>query len=176
MLGARPHTVNKTVIQNLASFSYQECNGTLLPGASADLQQATYSISYTIDGAKSEVQNVVETYTVTPERVVVETQLRQVSSKVGGIVARLPAFLTDGQRNTTVTTLKDGILVSLPGDAVSKLGTTCTRMTATGPSALSWSTEGATYYSRNGFMQAYDGLASTLGNITLTIEPLGTKC
>jgi len=135
-----------------------------------------YSIAYTIDASKSEVQRVVETYTVTPARVVIETQLQGVSSKVGGIVARLPAFLTDGQRNTTVKEESGGILVSLPGDAVSTLGTTCTRMSATGPTPLQWSKEPTIFYSRNGFMQAYDGVSSSLGNVTLTIEPLGGNC
>lgn len=175
VLGAVPQQVNTTQVQTLANIPFTGVSGNL-SYVKVSSSQAVYTIEYQLDSKVSAVGQVTETYTVTPQQVTIDFVISNYQKSVTNLVVRVPAFLFDGQRNTTVT--KDPsankIQVSLPGDAVSGLGTTCATFAVSTSSRVTWSTEATPYYSRNGFMNAINAQLTSGGSstaVSLTITP-----
>lgn len=173
VMGAVPQTVNKTQLQSLASIGYTGVKANLT-GASASTSLARYTIVYQLNSQVSAVGQLTETYTVTPNSVSVSYAIANYRSSVSNLVVRVPAFLYDGQRNTSVSTSATNakVMVSLPGDAVSGLGRTCATY-AVGGSSPVFSTEPLPYYSRNGFMNAINAVigGGPTAPASLTITP-----
>lgn len=175
-MGAVPGPVNVSSVESLANIPYMAVNATLAPGATASTTHATYSIAYTLASSASSVGKVVESYDVTPDQVSISYALSDYNtSQVSGLVVRLPAFLTDGERNTTYTvdSSANALQVSLPGDAVSGLNTTCATYQVNPGSGghVTWSEEPVDYYCRNGYMRSIVATISGSHTAQLTILP-----
>jgi hypothetical protein len=100
---------------------------------------------------------VQETYVVASGSVTLSVRLLDASSDVHAIFWRVPAFVTDGERNATAATDGQRLTVCLPVTEASSVQgtTTCSHFDVLVPAQGSW-TPGGVYTSRNGYLQAYE--------------------
>ena len=105
------------------------------------------------------------------------------SKAVDYLAIVFPAFLFDGERNTTVVqdTANNRVCVELPGDALSGLGTTSVvyqLVAPPAPATLDWMVMEPNSTSRNGYMEAVEVRVYSLAEPTLTytITPQGSAC